>query len=53
MLKPWMGWAAVLGGAVLLGVGVTHASHGTQAMVVIGAVIVAAGWEVARGKITL
>lgn len=51
MLKPWMGWVAVLGGAVMVVVGVAHASHGAQALVGIGVVLGTAGYEVARGKI--
>ncbi len=53
MLKPWMGWLGVLGGAVVVVVGVAHASHWTQALVGIGVVVGAAGYEVARGKIVV
>lgn len=53
MLKPWMGWLGVLAGLVLIVAGVAHASHGTQALVGIGAVVGAAGYEVARGKISV
>lgn len=53
MLKPWMGWCGVLVGAVLVVAGVAHASHWTQALVGLGVVVGVAGYEVARGKITV